>query len=53
MLSSKSDLRSYHLTRWQARRVRYRWIRSVSGRDAYILRMGRFHWECRRLENIG
>lgn len=42
---------TWHLTRWGAVRARKRWLRDSRGRDAYLRRHGRFHWECSRIES--
>lgn len=41
---------SWHLTRAGANRARRLWLKGAHGRDAYVLRRGWFHWECRRID---
>lgn len=41
---------SWHLTGLGAHRAREKWMRSVRGRDAYVHRQARFHWEVRLLD---
>jgi hypothetical protein len=41
---------SWHLTSSGAYRARRKWMKSVRGRDAYVHRRARLHWEVRLLD---
>jgi hypothetical protein len=43
----------WRFTRRGAMRARRRWLKEAPGRDSYLRRRGRFHWEVSRIERAG